>query len=219
MKQIANKWSKFIVLKRHAGVAKHIPLMMRYNEINMRKMLNMYGFIVAKPLVGAGGHGVVKIVKEGRKGYCCHYYRKKVNLKSWKQLVEHINRIRRGRKYMLQKGIKLATIHGKPVDYRVKIVKEKSKWKITAVVARVARSGQFVTNLCRGGSMLKGIVALRRCFSARTAILKKRTMVGVSRTSTDLLENHFPGIGSLGFDFGVDKQGTIWIFEVNTRPQ
>lgn len=37
--------------------------------------------------------------------------------------------------------------------------------------------------------------------------------------STGVLEARYPGIGQLGFDYGIDKQGKIWIFEVNTRPQ
>jgi glutathione synthase/RimK-type ligase-like ATP-grasp enzyme len=218
MRQVADKWDKFKVLKRHKGVSRHIPPMLSFNAENLRHMLNCHGFIVAKPLVGAGGNGVVKIVKIGEGAYGYHYRRKYIKLISWKKLLTHINRIRRGRRYMLQKGIRLITINGNPVDYRVKMIKNHSAWKITAVVARIARSGQFVTNLCRGGSMLKGLVALRNTYPLSIAKLKKRTMTGVARTSTHLLESHYPGIGSLGYDFGVDQQGKIWIFEVNTRP-
>jgi hypothetical protein len=137
--------------------------------------------------------------EEGTYGY--HYRRKFVQGIAWNKLITHINHIRQGRKYMLQKGIRLVTINGNPVDYRVKLVKDHSNWKITAVVARVARTGQFVTNLCSGGSMLKGYVALRNKYPSSIAKLKKRTMTGVARTSTHLLETEYPGIGSLGFDF------------------
>lgn len=218
MRQVADKWNKFRVLKRHEGVSRHIPPMMSYNVENLRHMLDCHGFIVAKPFVGAGGNGVVKIVKVGEGAYNFHYRRKLMKLLSWSKLVTQMNRIRRGRRYMLQKGIRLVTINGNPVDYRVKLVKDHSVWKITAVVARVARNGQFVTNLCRGGSMLRGIVALRNNYPLSIAKLKKKTMTGVARTSTHLLESEYPGIGSLGFDFGIDQQGKIWIFEVNTRP-
>ncbi|MNU10094.1 Endospore coat-associated protein YheD [compost metagenome] len=47
---------------------------------------------------------------------------------------------------------------------------------------------------------------------------KFATMVGVARSGTALLEAKYPGIGALGFDFGIDKGGTVWILEVNTRP-
>ncbi len=219
MRQVANKWVKFNVLQRHNGVSRHIIPMQSYNADNLRHMLNSYGFVVAKPLVGAGGKGVVKIVKLKKGEYSLHYRRSNMKLPSWNKLIARLNHIRRGRKYMLQKGIRLVTINGNPVDYRVKMVKKHANWRITAVVARVARSGQFVTNLCRGGSMLRGIVALRSTYPPSIAKLKKRTMTGVARTSTHLLESEYPGIGSLGFDFGVDQKGKIWIFEVNTRPE
>ena len=41
----------------------------------------------------------------------------------------------------------------------------------------------------------------------------------LTKLSTQMLENRFPGIGQLGFDYGIDQNGKIWIFEVNTRPQ
>jgi hypothetical protein len=33
------------------------------------------------------------------------------------------------------------------------------------------------------------------------------------------MESQFPGVGQLGFDYGLDYSGKIWILEVNTRPQ
>lgn len=216
MRQIANKWSKFAVLLRHADVAKHIPSMRRFNSSNLQEMLQQYGFVVAKPIVGTGGHRVVKIEKL-HDGYQYHYYGSKKKVQSLEALVSGIDRIRQGRKFMLQQGIRLATIHGRPLDYRVKLIKRGETWRIAAVVGRLARPGLFVTNLCRGGSLLKGTDALRRTFPAEIKA-KKNTMCGVARTCTSLLEAQYPGVGALGFDFGIDKNGRVWIFEVNTRP-
>jgi hypothetical protein len=217
LSEIANKWTKFTLLKRHSGVMKHIPVMMNFSESNMRKLIDQFSYIVAKPLVGTGGHGVVKVEKN-HEGYSYHYNGTIQKVSSWKALVSGINRIRNGRRYMLQQGIQLSTINGRRVDYRVKIVKKGAAWVITAVVGRLARPGLFVTNLCRGGTLLKGNEALRRTFPARLVQSKKATMCGVARTCTHLLESQYPGIGSLGFDFGIDRKGSVWILEVNTRP-
>jgi D-alanine-D-alanine ligase-like ATP-grasp enzyme len=48
---------------------------------------------------------------------------------------------------------------------------------------------------------------------------KKREMRHLTNASTTLLESRFPGIGQLGYDYGIDRKGHIWILEVNTRPQ
>ncbi len=218
MRRVANKWVKFQSLNQHTGIARHIPEMRRYSTAALSEMLGRYGFVVVKPLVGTGGSGVVKIERVSEGTYRYHYKQTRKTVNSMESLIRRINRIRNGRRYMIQRGIHLVTIGGRPVDYRVKMVRAGARWRITAVVARIARRGQFITNLCRGGEMSRGYHALRHSFPAKSARLKKETMRGVARTSTYVLERRYPGIGELGYDFGVDRSGRIWMFEVNTNP-
>lgn len=217
MRLVANKWSKFEVLLRHAGAAKHVPDMRRFSASNLQEMLRLYGFVVAKPIIGTGGSRVVKIQKTSN-GYLLHNSGTKRTFRTWNELLIASNQICRNRPFMLQQGIHLATIDGRPVDYRVKLVKAGRTWIIRAVVGRLARPGLFVTNICRGGTLLKGAHALRRTFPASLVKSKIATMCGVARTCTMLLESRYPGIGMLGYDFGIDKKGNVWIFEVNTKP-
>lgn len=216
MRRVASKWSKFAVLLQHSGVAKHIPAMRRYSAENLAAMLRQFQFVVAKPIVGTGGSRVMKIQKSGS-GFMLHNAGTK-RVYNWNELLQAINRIRQNRPLMIQQGIHLATISGRPVDYRVKLAKVGRSWEIRAVVGRLARPGLFVTNLCQGGTQLKGRHAVRKTFPAALVKSKIDTMVGVSRTCTMLLEAKYPGIGMLGYDFGIDKRGTVWIFEVNTKP-
>jgi len=218
VRQIANKWAKFRVLNRHSDIAMHIPDTRFYSIATMRRMLQKYGFVVVKPLRGTGGNGVIKIEQLSGNRYRYHYERKRNVVPSLTQLLRLIDRIRKDRRYLIQRGVNLVTVAERPVDYRVKMVKSGSTWRLRAFVARVARSGQFVTNLCRGGSMRQGYAALRHSFPKDQAKDKKETMLGVARKGTLLLEKKYPGIDSLGFDFGVDRGGKIWIFEVNTKP-
>lgn len=217
MKQIADKWAKFAILKAHSGVAKHIPDTRRYSKEQLAAMVGQYSFIVAKPVVGTGGSGVVRISRSSGGGYRLQYGSTVRHAPNLDGLERMLAGIRGKRAYMLQQGVRLSTIQGKPLDYRVKLVKESGSWRIRAVVARLARPGLFVTNLCRGGTMVGGNRALRMTFPS-LARDKFATMVGVARSGTALLEAKYPGIGALGFDFGIDKGGTVWILEVNTRP-
>jgi hypothetical protein len=148
------------------------------------------------------------------------YYSRSKHYAGFDALYRSVNAMRGGRRYLIQKGIRLATIGGRPIDYRVKHVKRPGGgWAITAIVGRLARKGLFVTNLCRGGSQLSGSEGIRRSFSAKAVAPKKQQMRRLTKLSTQVLESRYPGIGQLGFDFGIDKSGKIWIFEVNTRPQ
>jgi glutathione synthase/RimK-type ligase-like ATP-grasp enzyme len=219
VRTVADKWLKLRTLRSHPDIAVHVPDMRKYSERNLHAMLSEYRLVVIKPLKGTGGAGVVKIERLPDGRYRYHHNYRVATVSSFRTLVGRLRRIRGRRRYMVQQGIRLAQIRGRPVDYRVKMVKQPNgRWRITAVVARVARPGRFVTNLCRGGEMWRGSAALRRIFPARSAKLKKETMRGVARTGTQLLEQRYPGIGSLGYDFGIDRKGSVWILEVNTRP-
>jgi len=217
VRTVANKWSKWSVLEKHAGVAKHLPESCLFQEQQLKSMLDRHPFVVAKPLVGSGGSGVVKIEKVDGK-YRYQVQGKTAVANTWDELMSALGRIRKGRRYLLQQGIAVAPVHGRRVDYRVKLVKKDRRWVVTAVVAKLARSGFFVTNLCRGGTLWSASRALRHTFP-KLAADKKKTMIGVARTCTALLEKRYPGIGELGYDFGIDRQGSVWLFEVNTRPQ
>jgi hypothetical protein len=120
---------------------------------------------------------------------------------------------------LIQKGIRLATIGGRPIDYRVKYVKQNGQWTYRSMLGRLARRGLFVTNLCRGGTQMSAAQGIRRSLSGKWVKAKKREMRHLTNASTTLLESRFPGIGQLGYDYGIDRKGHIWILEVNTRPQ
>ncbi|CAM4351627.1 YheC/YheD family protein [Paenibacillus tarimensis] len=217
-RQLASKLAKTAALRAHPRLAPHIPPTRIYSRGNLAAMLRTHGMVVMKPVRGAGGRGVIKVARE-RGRYSYTYYTAVRRFNTLDGLVKGLRTLTRGRPYIIQKGIRLATIGGKPIDYRVKYVKEGASWHIRAMVGRLARRGLFVTNLCRGGSIMTAARGISRSISPKLVSRKKREMRELTRLGTGVLENRFPGIGQLGFDYGIDRGGKIWIFEVNTRPQ
>ncbi|REE92904.1 YheC/D-like protein [Paenibacillus taihuensis] len=218
-RQLASKWAKTEALLSHSGIAPHIPPTRMFTKANLGSMLSAHGMVVVKPVRGAGGHGVIKVSRDNGT-YAYTYYSKTNRFGSFDAMYQSLSRKKGARRYLIQKGIRLATIGGRPIDYRVKYVKQADgRWAITAIVGRLAKPGLFVTNICRGGTLLSGSEGIRRSFSSSAVVPKKRLMRQLTQMSTSVLESRFPGIGQLGFDFGIDRNGKIWIFEVNTRPQ
>ncbi len=217
-RQLANKWTKTNALRSNSYIAGHIPPSRLLNAANLRNMTARYGMVVIKPLRGGGGVGVIKIEKLGSSYRLTHKSSKRT-FASFNGLMKALNATRLRREYLIQKGIRLATIDGRPIDYRVKYVKENGTWTYRAMVGRLARRGLFVTNLCRGGTQMTAAQGIRRSLSAGLVKKKKREMRHLTKTSTALLESRFPGIGQLGYDYGIDRKGHIWMLEVNTRPQ
>ncbi|RKN80444.1 YheC/YheD family protein [Paenibacillus ginsengarvi] len=216
-RQVASKWVKTSVLQQDGRVARYIPETHLFSPAHLGSMLSRYGRVVMKPVVGTGGSGVVMIIKSGS-SYTVRHRRKIRRFGSFSAMQAFVNGIRRRRSYLVQRGISLATIGGRPIDYRVKMVKEHGGWVTRAMVGRLANPGMFVTNLCRGGTMLSSTQGISRSLSSKLVRRKKAEMRDVTRTCIQLLERHFPGVGQLGFDYGFDRSGRMWIFEVNTRP-
>lgn len=217
-RQLASKWLKTNALRTDPYVARHIPPSKLFNASALREMLSKYGMVVIKPVRGGGGIGVMKVSRVGGT-YQCTYMARTQSFQTFQGLLSHLNRKRGRRSYLIQKGIHLARIAGRPIDYRVKYIKENGSWTIRSMVGRMARKGLFVTNLCRGGSQMTAAQGISRSLSPRLVRAKKGEMRQLTRTATSLLESRFPGVGSLGYDYGIDRNGHIWILEVNTRPQ
>ncbi|TFE24237.1 YheC/YheD family protein [Cohnella luojiensis] len=217
-RQLASKWLKTNTLLSNPYIARHIPTSRLYTPANLRSMLSRFGMVVVKPVRGAGGVGVIKIEKSGQTYRLTHKSNRR-SFSSFKGLVSALNATKRKRAYLIQRGIHLATINGRPIDYRVKYVKENGAWTYRSMVGRLARRGLFVTNLCRGGTRMTAAQGIRRSLSSRLVGSKKREMRQLTNASTVLLESRYPGIGQLGYDYGIDRKGHIWMLEVNTRPQ
>lgn len=217
-RQLASKWLKTEALLSDSRVAGYVPATRIYNTSNLHQMLNQYGFVVIKPVVGGGGAGVIKVVKDGPQ-YEFTYMAKTRSFSNFDTMVRALSSVKKKRSYLIQRGIRLATIAGRPIDYRVKYVKENGRWVFRALVGRIARRGLFVTNLCKGGTMVLARQGLRQSLPGMKVSSKLRDMRRVTRICTSILEGKYPGIGQLGFDYGLDHSGRMWIFEVNTRPQ
>ncbi|MCD9023951.1 YheC/YheD family protein [Cohnella silvisoli] len=217
-RQLASKWLKTNALLSDPYIARHIPSSRLFSAANLRMMISRFGMVILKPVRGAGGIGVMKVERHGI-GFKLSHKKHRRTFSSFTRLMSALNRTCRRRSYLIQRGIHLATIGGRPIDYRVKYVKENGRWTYRAMVGRMARRGLFVTNLCRGGSQMTAAHGIRRSLSKRLVGLKKREMRQLTKASTGLLESRYPGIGQLGYDYGIDRNGHIWMLEVNTRPQ
>ncbi|MEF3303073.1 YheC/YheD family protein [Paenibacillus sp. GYB003] len=216
-RQVASKWVKTSVLQQDGRVARYIPETHLFSPAHLSSMLARYGKVVMKPVVGTGGNGVIMIIKSGS-SYTIRHRRKIRRFRSFAAMLAAVRAIRRKRSYLVQRGITLATIGGRPIDYRVKMVKDRGVWVTRSMVGRLANRGMFVTNLCRGGTMLSSSQGIRRSLSGKLVRRKKNEMREVTRHCIHILERHFPGIGQLGFDYGFDRSGKMWMFEVNTKP-
>ncbi|HEX7056057.1 MAG TPA: YheC/YheD family protein [Bacilli bacterium] len=217
VKQIASKKTKTHVLQQDARIVPYIPETHVYSVPRMRQMLAKYGAVVLKPNVGTGGNGVIWVSNAGG-GYELKFRSARKWLRDFPAVLKTIRSLMRKRLYLVQRGIHLAKISGRPLDYRIKLVRSGDTWETKAFVGRLARRGLFVTNLCQGGDQLPATAAIRRSLPHIHVGRKKREMRKLALQCRDIFVKHFPNADRLGFDFGLDTAGKVWIFELNTRP-
>jgi hypothetical protein len=217
-RQLASKWLKTAALLKYPVAAVHIPQTKTFNSGNLLNMLSHYGMVYIKPVVGGGGYGVIRVSASGG-AYRYTHMKITRSFTHFNQMYRSLIRVKAKRRYLIQQGIHLATIQGRPVDYRVKVVKTERGWVFRSMVGRLARPGLVVTNLSKGGTMLSGRRTLALSLPHISGKHKRREMRSLTLTCTRIMENQFPGVGQLGFDYGLDHSGKIWILEVNTRPQ
>ncbi|OPG97767.1 hypothetical protein B2I21_14575 [Chryseobacterium mucoviscidosis] len=217
-RQLASKWLKTAALLKYPVAAVHIPQTKTFNSGNLLNMLSHYGMVYIKPVVGGGGYGVIRVSASGG-AYRYTHMKITRSFTHFNQMYRSLIRVKARRRYLIQQGIHLATIQGRPVDYRVKVVKTERGWVFRSMVGRLARPGLVVTNLSKGGTMLSGRRALALSLPYISGKYKRREMRSLTLTCTRIMESQFPGVGQLGFDYGLDHSGKIWILEVNTRPQ
>lgn len=216
-RQLASKWAKTEALLSHPGIAGHIPPTSRYSAEQLRRMLAMHGMVVLKPVVGSGGYGIIKVMRSGL-GYSYVHKRRTRHFATFDALTNALRGWTSKKSYLIQKGIWLATVNGRPIDYRVKYVKTWNGWEFRALVGRIANPGLFVTNLSQGGTLVLAGEGIRASLGPSHVKAKKKKMKELTALATRVLVQRYPGLSQLGFDYGIDRQGKIWLFEVNTRP-
>ncbi|WP_017728705.1 YheC/YheD family endospore coat-associated protein [Halalkalibacterium ligniniphilum] len=187
----------------------------------IERMLEQYTHVYCKPANGSLGSGIQQIIKSVEDAYYyCRFYengqnrlRRYTNLRrlltnQFPNKFEH---------FIVQQGIHLFQFEGKPVDFRVHTNKnEKGRWLVTALAAKVAGNGSVTTHVKAGGEV-KSIAEVFPLLPGGmlTIDMLKSTALHLS----EVIESLFNGfIGEIGFDFGIDKQGEIWLLEANSRP-
>lgn len=189
---------------------------------NFYRLLKMYRHIIVKPSNSSGGDGVIQITTIAPNQFKVHYEKKqkKVNLE---QLYPLIRRLTPNSKatYIVQRRISLLKINGKPFDLRVMVQRKKGVgWLVTGIMAKVAGSGYFITNLVRSkGKALPYHTALRQCNRAKmlSPQLLEQQIRWYALMAVKQLQKYYK-IRTVGLDMGIDESGKLWIIEANFSP-
>jgi len=218
-----NKWEVYQLLMQTA-TRQILPKTVKLQGIaTLREILKRFSIVYLKPTNGALGNGIMRLEKTSD-GYIVQSNRAQgpvsMNFKSLENLVKYLRPRIAGKTYLVQEGINLIKIDGRPIDFRILVQKNaKGNWDVTSMVARIANDKQFVSNLAQGGTISPVLETIR---TASPELIKKVTRNDFKKYSIEIakqIDTAATGLfAELGIDLALDVNGKIWLLEVNSKP-
>lgn len=197
------------------------PVKKVYEAEEIWKELYVHGKIMLKPEFGSrgigiyllsikGGGWVVRMTKK-EQGYA-RFFDNKTTLNRWlTNLLEEYP-------YVTQPYLQLSNSEDEPYDLRILLQKDsENNWVERGRGVRVGRKHCITANLAAGARAFSFDTLLQ----AYPADLQPR----ISKSIHDIvqllpreLEARFNRLFEIGVDIGIDKQGSVWLLDINSKP-
>lgn len=206
----------------HKAIRPYLPDTRRFTRQAFINMLNQYGMVYVKPSGGSMGRGVIKVWKSGQRVFIKKTVQAVKTFPSVDAAASHLTTLTKGYAYIVQRGIHLATIDGRPLDIRVMMQRSEpgGSWLYSGMLAKVAGPRSVVTNVALSrGYVLEVEDALKRSLGWGKGRINK--MVDEMKRLSFTAAKHFDSYQryrELGFDMAVDSNGKLWLIEENTGP-
>ncbi|WP_226676918.1 YheC/YheD family protein [Rossellomorea aquimaris] len=219
-----NKLDLFERLENDQTVHNFLPETLSFQTLDdIERMLSDYHHIYLKPKNGSLGNGIHKITySRSSEEYYCRFRdqdhkNRLLKFDSLERLSNTVFKNRNLDNFIVQQGISLLKENGRPIDFRVHTNKdEEGNWQVSAMAGKVAGSGSVTTHANNGG-VVKVLTELFPDERERQII--EGGLIDAALLLSHAIEENLEGyIGEIGFDFGVDDNHHIWMFEANSKP-
>ncbi|MBO8170784.1 MAG: YheC/YheD family protein [Bacillaceae bacterium] len=215
----ASKWEKYQTLAGDPFIKQYLPETSLLNKQSFYDYLDQYPVVFLKPVIGTGGYGVIKIERQNG-----HYKVQRDTLvktfKNREVLFRTLQKSIKNKRYIIQKGIDLITIQGRPVDFRILLLRPQNEWKLMGIMGKWAAPNKIVTNHCRGGKAITLRNALIKSgdFNIEEIRELEERLNSLGLQMAEILTRRFRYLRELGVDIALDRQKNVWVLEANTRP-
>jgi glutathione synthase/RimK-type ligase-like ATP-grasp enzyme len=220
-----SKWEVYNQIFLDNQLFSYLPKTKIFSKENLHELSQENETIFIKPVHGSQGRNIIRLKKENDNSYSIQTSISALNEStkgnySLDEVYHLLRPIHQNNYFIIQQGIELATYESCAMDFRVLCHKiQNDHWQVTSAVARVAAEDQFVSNIARGGRMLKPLNVLRSLLGQRQSLEVLALMKKLALETSSLISSSSTGItGELGIDIGLDQNGKLWIIEVNSKP-
>ena len=229
MKRIMGKWEQNLLLQQHPFTTKHIPETTLYSESHLDDLLSRYPSVYVKHDTSGQGRAIFKIRKEQDGNYYVNGFTIQGTpvQKSFSK-VDEIEKLlhpflkfnRLSGLYIIQEDIQSYTQNGQPFAIRVHVQKLKDDWVIGGMLGNIATdpvTENGIVNRCRGAELIPISELLSHINIKNNQINTVKKLEEIAIAAAKTINSVFP-FREYGIDFGINRDGTPILFEVNTTP-
>ncbi len=219
-----SKWEVYRHLMLEEKIHPFLPKTRIFSQESLYDLINQYETVFIKPVHGSQGKNIIKLKRDRETIFCQtsqdSFSDTPVRKFESNRLFFQLKPLLQNKIYIIQQGIPLAEYKTRTMDFRVLVHKNQHyEWDVTSLVARISAEQQFVSNLAKGGEMIKPYIALQDCFDKNMIKKTIYSIKDLSIQAADIISKYTKGItGELGIDIGVDRTGQPWIIEINSKP-
>ncbi|MFJ5715046.1 YheC/YheD family protein [Neobacillus sp. NPDC093127] len=220
-----SKWEVYEQLSNERQLSAYIPETKLFSKEHLNDFIQKYETVFLKPIHGSQGRNIIKVKKERENHYT---FQSSITNQidnveeggTLDEIYQLVKPILHNQIYIIQQGLDLVTHQACAMDFRILCHKSLTNhWNITSTVARIAADGEFVSNIARGGTITRPLMALSNCLGRTKSLAILEMMKELALETASVISSRSAGItGELGIDIGVDHDGRIWIIEVNSKP-
>ncbi|WP_193065103.1 YheC/YheD family protein [Oceanobacillus oncorhynchi] len=186
---------------------------------DLESFLSEYNTVILKPVSGQKGQGIYKVDRINDGEYEISHQQSKENL-SLNALHDFYNEnIMNSKVYLVQKYVTSTTPDGSPFDCRIHLEKDgNGEWAIPKIFVRIGLGQKVTSNISQGGGSSDADVFFKTYFKNNAErILEELKELGY-KMGVKLEELREKELMSIGLDVGVDHEGKLYVFEVNSQP-
>jgi glutathione synthase/RimK-type ligase-like ATP-grasp enzyme len=217
---LGNKWETHQRLLRYSDLQPHlIPTIKLEDASSLRTIADQFGNVIIKPVNGKEGKGIIRLQRAEQSYFWEENDKPKISFGK-SDVTKLANALLDQREYLVQKWIDIRNRDGKAYDIRSLMQKDgNGKWKISGMAAREGKPGRITSNVSEGGTTYPADDYLKTEFGRRMGRKLKRKLEELSyRICHCIEESYQKPQAELGLDFALDREGNIWLIEVNTKP-
>jgi glutathione synthase/RimK-type ligase-like ATP-grasp enzyme len=224
---LRNKWTVHRTLSREKQYSTHLPSSRMYESIaDLNAMLHKHSLIYLKPINGTGGRGILrierisndKVLLQGRDHQRRIVASQRISTSELAKKLSSWNL--KEKRYLVQQGIPIKLPNGRVHDYRMLVQKDgEGVWRVTGCAGRIGAQNSVTSNLHGGGHAATMDTLLRRWIQNESKIDSvKREAEQFGVQVAQYLEQSYGRLCELALDLAIDKQGRVWLLEVNPKP-